>query len=79
MCVCVCVCFALGYPLPPTHSFSDLIGLAAYLSHLHLKTCASLASNKARPGYTVGLYVTAKVAIISRKDQEKRPELIHVL
>lgn len=58
---------------------SALIGFAAYLSHLHLKTCAPPASNKGRPGDTVGLYVTSKVAIISRKEQERRLDLIRVL
>lgn len=69
------VILCLSLPL----SLSALIGFAA-LSHLHLKTCVPLpASNKAKPGDTVGLYVTAKAAIISRKEQEKRLELIHVL
>lgn len=77
--LCVCVCEALHYPVPSTPWFSALIGFAAYLSHLHLKTCAPPTSNKAELGDSVGLYVTVKVAIISRKEQERRLELIHAL
>lgn len=75
----MCVC---GYSLSCTShslSLSALIGFAAYLSHLHLKTCAPAATNEGKPGDTVGLYVTVKVAIISGKEQEKRLELIRVL
>lgn len=75
----MCVCEALHYPVPSTPRFSALIGFAAYLSHLHLKTCAPPTSNKAELGDSVGLYVTVKVAIISRKEQERRLELIHAL
>lgn len=73
------MCKALRCPVPPTPWFSALIGFAAYLSHLHLKTCAPPTSNKAKLGDSVGLYVTVKVAIISRKEQERRLELIHAL
>ncbi len=69
----------LYFLLPLSLSLSALMGFAACLSHLHLKTCAPPATINAKPGDTVGLDVTVKVAIISRKEQEKRLELIHVL
>lgn len=75
----MCVCGSSLFPYLPLPSLSALIGFVAFLSHLHLKTRAPPASNEAKPGDTVGLYVTVKVAIISRKEQEKRLELIRVL
>ena len=65
-CETVCVLVILYLPLP----LCALLSFAASRSHLHLKTCAPLASNKANREDTVGLYVKVKVAIISRKEQK---------
>lgn len=82
MSVSICVCvwlFSMYLTASLSLSLSALKGFATYLSHLHLKTCVLPASNKAKPGDTVGLYATVKVPIINWGEQEKKLELIHVL